>query len=215
MQCNPRLHFECLPLSTRTWQRPPSTCNLDASLNLTFTLSGISLSCVNSCRDIGPIKVDRSAAPEKASGDTSRNGAVTPKKVTEPLQLDTKLQDIRIAEQGPSSPAGSTCSGSMTPTGNCSGCTVDAVTVAMRLDCATGAYQLAFVYHSICLSLTHLSVIVSHRCCIASSSASIGFHKIQTRSGVRNQQDSGFKITGEQIDDDKGTKASIRVHAPP
>ena len=42
-----------------------------------------------------------------------------------------------------------------------------------------------------------------------------GFHKIHTRSGVRNQQDSGFKISGEQIDDQKGNRASIKVHNPP
>jgi len=48
-----------------------------------------------------------------------------------------------------------------------------------------------------------------------SSTSSTGFHKIPTRSGIRNQQDSGFKINGEQIDDEKGTRASVRVHNPP
>jgi len=41
------------------------------------------------------------------------------------------------------------------------------------------------------------------------------FHKIPTRSGVRSQQDSGFKITGEQVDDDKAGRTAIKVHAPP
>ncbi|RWS05743.1 dihydropyrimidinase-like isoform X4 [Dinothrombium tinctorium] len=42
-----------------------------------------------------------------------------------------------------------------------------------------------------------------------------GFHKIQTRSGVRNLQDSTFKLTGEQIDDDRMSRTGIKVHNPP
>ncbi|KAI1285936.1 Dihydropyrimidinase-related protein 3 [Halotydeus destructor] len=42
-----------------------------------------------------------------------------------------------------------------------------------------------------------------------------GFFKTKTGSGVRNQQDSGFKITGEQVDDERGNRASIKVHNPP
>lgn len=112
--------------------------------------------------NMGPIKVDRSVQVEQkpiASGD-ARNGAQTPKKVapTQELTLDTQVSALRISEQGPPSPAGSTASGSMTPT---------------------------------------------------------GFHKIHTRSGIRSQQDSGFKISGEQIDDDKGGRTAIKVNNPP
>ncbi|RWS22874.1 dihydropyrimidinase-like isoform X6 [Leptotrombidium deliense] len=42
-----------------------------------------------------------------------------------------------------------------------------------------------------------------------------GFHQIQTRSGVRNLQDSTFKLTGEQIDDDRMSRTGIKVHNPP
>nr|XP_037288451.1 dihydropyrimidinase-related protein 2-like isoform X1 [Rhipicephalus microplus] len=36
-----------------------------------------------------------------------------------------------------------------------------------------------------------------------------------TRSGVRNQQDSSFSLSGAQIDDSQGTRSGIRVHNPP
>lgn len=36
-----------------------------------------------------------------------------------------------------------------------------------------------------------------------------------TRGGCRNLQDSTFSLSGAQIDDDKGAKATIRVHNPP
>lgn len=49
----------------------------------------------------------------------------------------------------------------------------------------------------------------------ASSGGAGGFHKTHTRSGVRNQQDSGFKLTGEQVDDDKLNRTGIKVHNPP
>lgn len=52
----------------------------------------------------------------------------------------------------------------------------------------------------------------------ASSTGSMtpsGFHRIHTRSGVRSQQDSGFKLTGEQIDDEKGNRTSVKLHQPP
>ena len=45
--------------------------------------------------------------------------------------------------------------------------------------------------------------------------STVGFHKTQTRSGVRNQQDSGFKLTGEQVDDDKLNRTGIKVNNPP
>lgn len=41
------------------------------------------------------------------------------------------------------------------------------------------------------------------------------FFKGHTRSGVRNQQDSSFNLTGAQVDDDKTGKTAIRVHNPP
>lgn len=50
----------------------------------------------------------------------------------------------------------------------------------------------------------------------ASSNTSAGaFHRIQTRSGVRNQQDSSFRFSGEQIDDDRLGRTAIKVHNPP
>uniref|UniRef100_A0A131YU14 dihydropyrimidinase n=1 Tax=Rhipicephalus appendiculatus TaxID=34631 RepID=A0A131YU14_RHIAP len=36
-----------------------------------------------------------------------------------------------------------------------------------------------------------------------------------TRSGVRNQQDSSFSLSGAQFDDSQGTRSGIRVHNPP
>ncbi|KAL3221201.1 hypothetical protein MRX96_029540 [Rhipicephalus microplus] len=36
-----------------------------------------------------------------------------------------------------------------------------------------------------------------------------------TRGGCRNLQDSTFSLSGAQIDDDKGSRAAIRVHNPP
>lgn len=48
-----------------------------------------------------------------------------------------------------------------------------------------------------------------------STASGSSFFKIPTRSGVRSQQDSGFKITGEQMDDAKGTRPSVKVHNPP
>ncbi|XP_074597688.1 collapsin Response Mediator Protein isoform X2 [Brevipalpus obovatus] len=49
----------------------------------------------------------------------------------------------------------------------------------------------------------------------ASSGQTGGFHRIQTRSGVRNLQDSSFKLSGEQIDDDRLGRTGIKVHNPP
>jgi len=110
--------------------------------------------------NLGPIKVDRSAAAVEATkaGDV-RNGAagITPKKpIGSPLSIVTNLDNIRVSD-APHSPGGSS-SGSLTPT---------------------------------------------------------GFHKIQTRSGVRSQQDSGFKLTGQQIDDDRLGRTSVKLHQPP
>lgn len=73
-----------------------------------------------------------------------------------------------------------------------------------------------------------------------SSSGSLtptGFHRIHTRSGVKSQQvcsrsilpaiqlvtpwshahtqDSNFKLTGQQIDDDKIGRTSVKLHQPP
>jgi dihydropyrimidinase len=48
-----------------------------------------------------------------------------------------------------------------------------------------------------------------------STASGSSFFKIATRSGVRSQQDSGFKITGEQVDDAKGSRTAIKVHNPP
>ena len=42
-----------------------------------------------------------------------------------------------------------------------------------------------------------------------------GFHKTITKSGVRSQQDSNFKLTGQQIDDDKLGRTSVKLHQPP
>lgn len=43
-----------------------------------------------------------------------------------------------------------------------------------------------------------------------------GFHKtIMNKSGVRSQQDSNFKLTGQQIDDDKLGRTSVKLHQPP
>lgn len=47
------------------------------------------------------------------------------------------------------------------------------------------------------------------------SPSSGNFYKGHTRSGVRNQQDSSFNLSGAQVDDDKHGKSSIRVHNPP
>jgi len=52
----------------------------------------------------------------------------------------------------------------------------------------------------------------------ASSTGSLtptGFHKTITKSGVRSQQDSNFKITGQQIDDDRLGRTSVKLHQPP
>lgn len=43
-----------------------------------------------------------------------------------------------------------------------------------------------------------------------------GFHKtIMNKQGVRSQQDSNFKLTGQQIDDDKLGRTSVKLHQPP
>jgi dihydropyrimidinase len=48
-----------------------------------------------------------------------------------------------------------------------------------------------------------------------SNASSDGFHRIRTRSGVKNLQDSTFKLTGEQIDDNRRGRTNIKVHNPP
>ena len=48
-----------------------------------------------------------------------------------------------------------------------------------------------------------------------SNASSDGFHRIKTRSGVKNLQDSTFKFTGEQIDDNKISRTNIKVANPP
>lgn len=48
-----------------------------------------------------------------------------------------------------------------------------------------------------------------------SNASSDGFHRIRTRSGVKNLQDSTFKLTGEQIDDNRLNRTNIKVKNPP
>jgi len=48
-----------------------------------------------------------------------------------------------------------------------------------------------------------------------SNASSDGFHRTRTCSGVRNQTDSGFKLSGEQIDDSNKNKTSVRTSNPP
>ncbi|KAK4337040.1 hypothetical protein RND71_043388 [Anisodus tanguticus] len=50
---------------------------------------------------------------------------------------------------------------------------------------------------------------------VSNGSSADGFHRIKTRSGVKNLQDSTFKLTGEQIDDDRRNRTNIKVHNPP
>lgn len=49
----------------------------------------------------------------------------------------------------------------------------------------------------------------------SSGTSAAGFHLSKTRSGVRNQQDSSFKLTGEQFDDSGTRRTAIKVHNPP
>lgn len=50
---------------------------------------------------------------------------------------------------------------------------------------------------------------------VSNGSSMDGFHRARTRSGVKNLQDSTFKLTGEQIDDSRLGRTNVRVAAPP
>jgi len=50
---------------------------------------------------------------------------------------------------------------------------------------------------------------------MSNGSSTDGFHRARTRSGVKNLQDSTFKLTGEQIDDSRLGRTNVKVAAPP
>ena len=50
---------------------------------------------------------------------------------------------------------------------------------------------------------------------VSNGSSVDGFHRARTRSGVKNLQDSTFKLTGEQIDDSRISRTNVRVACPP
>ena len=59
------------------------------------------------------------------------------------------------------------------------------------------------------------SPTLSHVSSVSNGSSVDGFHRARTRSGVKNLQDSTFKLTGEQIDDSRLGRTNVRVAAPP